>query len=65
MLKYLNYCIISLSLNLLFSTQALSADCTDVSGTTETIEVSCTRLLIDGDGSNVTINSDVTIDYTG
>ena len=43
----------------------LSADCTDVSGTTETIEVSCTHLLIDGDGSNVTINSDVTIDYTG
>ena len=65
MLKYFNYFIISLSLNFLFSTQVLSADCTDVSGTTETIEVSCTHLLIDGDGSNVTINSDVIIDYTG
>jgi len=42
----------------------LSADCTDVSGTTVTFSTSCTDLDIDGDGSNVTINSGVTIDGT-
>ena len=64
MLKYFNYFVICLSLNFLFCTQVLSANCTDVSGSTATFSTSCTDLDIDGDGSNVTINSGVTIDGT-
>jgi len=43
----------------------LSADCTDVSGTTVTFSTDCSDLDIAGDGSNVTINSGVTINKTG
>ena len=64
MQKYFNYFVIFLSLNFLFCTQVLSANCTDVSGSTATFSTSCTDLDIDGDGSNVTINSGVTIDGT-
>ena len=64
MLKYFNYFIIFFSLNFLFCTQVLSANCTDISGSTATFSTSCTDLDIDGDGSNVTINSGVTIDGT-
>jgi hypothetical protein len=42
----------------------LSDNCTDISGSTATFSTSCTDLDIDGDGSNVTINSGVTIDGT-
>ena len=59
-----NYFIIFFSLNFLFCTQVLSANCTDISGSTATFSTSCTDLDIDGDGSNVTINSGVTIDGT-
>ena len=59
MWKYFNYFIIFLSLNFFFSTQVLSVDCEDASGTTETISVDCSVLVIEGDGS---INSGVTID---
>jgi|TARA_B100002003_G_scaffold240152_1_gene260382 hypothetical protein len=55
--KLFKYFIISLSLNFLYCTQVLSADCTDVSGSTETITASCSDLDIGGDGSNVTVNS--------
>lgn len=55
--------IIIIALNCHFST-VFAADCTDVSGTTETIEANCSDLDIDGDSSNVTINSGVTIDGT-
>jgi len=48
----------------LASNNALSADCSGISGTTETITANCSVLVIDGDGSNVTINSGVTIDST-
>ena len=41
----------------------MSADCEDASGTV-TISTSCTALDISGDGSNVTVNSGVTIDST-
>ena len=64
MQKYFNYFVIFLSLNFLFCTQVLSANCTDISGSTATFSTSCTDLDIDGDGSNVTINSGVTIDGT-
>ena len=48
-----------------FPTQGISADCSDVSGTSVTISTSCTDLDITGDSSNVTINSGVTIDERG
>jgi len=64
MLKYFNYFIIFFSLNFLFSSLVQSADCNDISGSTATFSTSCTDLDIDGDGSNVTINSGVTIDGT-
>ena len=63
-MKLVKYLFISLSLNFLFCTQVLSANCTDISGSTATFSTSCTDLDIDGDGSNVTINSGVTIDGT-
>jgi len=62
--KYFNYFIIFFSLNFLFSSLVQSADCNDISGSTATFSTSCTDLDIDGDGSNVTINSGVTIDGT-
>ena len=64
MQKYFNYFVIFLSLNFLFCSKVLSANCTDISGSTATFSTSCTDLDIDGDGSNVTINSGVTIDGT-
>jgi len=64
-MKLAKFFFIFLSLNYLFIAQVLSADCEDVVGTTETIATSCTDLDISGDGSNVTINSGVTIDETG
>jgi len=42
----------------------LSGDCRDVSASTETVAASCSDLDIGGDGSNVTVNSGVTIDAT-
>ena len=63
-MKLVKYLFIFLSLNFLFCTQVLSANCTDISGSTATFSVSCTDLDIDGDSSNVTINSGVTIDGT-
>ncbi len=63
-MKLVKYLFIFLSLNFLFCTQVLSANCTDISGSTATFSASCTDLDIDGDGSNVTINSGVTIDGT-
>ena len=65
MRKYLNFFIVFLSLNFLFSTQVLSVDCTAVSGTTVTITTSCSELSIGGDGPNVTINSGVIISGDG
>ena len=56
---------LTLGSGVLVSNHALAADCTDVSGTTVTITASCTELEISADGSNVTINSGVTIDKTG
>jgi len=64
LLKYFNYFFISLSLNFLFCSQVLSGDCRDVSASTETVAASCSDLDIGGDGSNVTVNSGVTIDAT-
>ena len=61
MKKYFNYFVIFLSLNFLFSAQVLSANCTDISGSTVTFSTDCSVLVIEGDGSNVTINSGVTI----
>ena len=52
--KYLKYVIILLSLNFLFITQVLSAECTDVSGTTVTISTDCEDLDISGSGSTIT-----------
>jgi hypothetical protein len=40
----------------------LSADCQEVSGSTVTFSTDCSVLVIEGDGSIVTINSGVTID---
>ena len=62
-MKLVKYLFIFLSLSFLFSTQVLSADCADASGTV-TISTSCTGLNISGDGSNVTVDSGVTIDDT-
>ena len=39
----------------------LAADCEDVDGATSTITSNCTELTVTGDGSNITINSGVTI----
>ena len=39
----------------------LAADCEDVDGVTSTITSNCTELTVAGDGSNITINSGVTI----
>lgn len=63
--KIVNFLLIILltSLNSHLNT-VFAAACTDVSGTTETIEASCSDLDIDGNGSSVTINSGVTIDGT-
>jgi len=54
--------LLALGFGVLASNHALAQDCTTVSGTTVTITDSCTDLDIFGDGSNVTINSGVTID---
>ena len=62
MRKYLNFLIIPLLLNYLFSSLVFSADRADVSGITVTITTDCSELDIGGDGSNVTVNSGVTID---
>ena len=62
MKKYFNYFVIFLSLNFLFCTKVLSADCQLVSGSTVTFSTDCSVLVIEGDGSIVTINSGVTID---
>jgi len=62
MKKYFNYFVIFLSLNFLFCTKVLSADCQEVSGSTVTFSTDCSVLVIEGDGSIVTINSGVTID---
>ena len=56
--------IIIVALNCHFST-VFALDCTDISGTTTTITKNCSDLDIDGDSSNVTINSGVTIDGAG
>ncbi len=48
----------------MFSDYSSAGDCADVSGTI-TISTSCTSLNIGGDGSNVTINSGVTVNSTG
>ena len=56
---------ISLLLLCFCSHQGLAADCEDVSGTTVTFSTDCSDLDIAGDGSNVTINSGVTINKTG
>jgi hypothetical protein len=61
MKKYFNYFVIFLSLNFLFSAQVLSANCTDISGSTVTFSTDCSVLVIEGDGSNVTINQLTTI----
>ena len=53
-MKLAKYLFIFLSLNYLFCVQVLSANCTDLDGTTETISTSCTDLDITGDDSNVT-----------
>ena len=58
--KYLKYVIILLSLNFLFTTQVLSAECTDVSGTTVTISTDCEVLDISGSGSTITCEFRVT-----
>ena len=63
-MKLAKYLFIFLSLNSLFCTKVLSADCTAVSGTTVTITASCTDLDISGSSSDVTINSGITIDNT-
>ena len=47
------------------SHQVLAADCKDVNGNTKTFSTDCSDLDIAGDGSNVTINSGVTINKTG
>ena len=54
--------LLTLGFSVLVSNHALAADCTAVSGTTTvTITTNCSELNIGGDGSNVTINSGVTI----
>ena len=63
-----NYFVKILNLFLLFfffflSHESLAVDCGDASGTT-TISTNCTSLNIIGDGSNVTIDSEVTINAT-
>ena len=62
-MKLAKYLFIFLSLSYFICGQVLSADCDDASGTV-TISTSCTALDISGDGSNVTVNSGVTIDAT-
>ena len=64
--KIVNFLLIILltSLNSHLNT-VFALDCTDVSGTTTTIVKNCSDLDIDGDSSNVTINSGVTIDGAG
>ena len=47
-----------------YSKNLLAADCSVVSGSTETISSNCSDLEIEGDGSNVTVDSGVTIDST-
>ena len=45
-----------------FSSLSFGQDCVDVDGTTETIDSDCTgRLYVTGDGSNITIDSGVTV----
>jgi hypothetical protein len=62
MRKYFKYFIIFLSLNFPFSTQVLSADCTDVKGAPATISSDCSgRLGVTGNSSNITINSGVRV----
>ena len=57
--------LLALGFSVLASNHVLAQDCTAVSGTTVTITTSCSNLDIGGDGSNVTINSGVTIDGDG
>ena len=59
--------LLALGFCVLVSTHALAQvpPCTDVSGATVTITTNCSELDIGGDGSNVTINSGVTIDGAG
>ena len=47
-----------------YSKYLSAADCLVVSGTTKTISSNCSDLEIEGDGSNVTVDSGVTIDST-
>ena len=55
--------IVLLVLNSSFGSSFISADtCSTISGSTETISTNCGPLEISGDGSNVTINSGVTIE---
>ena len=53
-MKLAKYLFIFLSLSYLICGQVLSADCEDVSASTETVAVSCSDLDIGGDDSNVT-----------
>jgi len=58
--------LLALGFSVLASNHALAqVVCTAVSGTTVTITTNCSGLDIGGDGSNVTINSGVTIDGVG
>ena len=57
--------LLALGISVLASSHALAQDCTAVSGTSVTITTNCSELDIGGDGSNVTINSGVTIDAPG
>jgi len=55
--------IVLLVLNSSFGTSFIYADnCSTISGSTETISTNCGPLEISGDGSNVTINSGITIE---
>ena len=56
--------IVLLVLNSSFGSSFISADtCSTISGSTETISTNCGPIEISGDGSNVTINSGVTIEH--
>ena len=55
--------IVLLALNSYFGASIIYADnCSTISGSTETISTNCGPLEISGDGSNVTINSGITIE---
>lgn len=57
--------LLALGFGVLASNHALAQDCTAVSGSTVIITTNCSVLNIGGNGSNVTINSGVTIDSPG